>query len=252
MPEPAGPDDRRAPARQPGRFCTTEPFPRADLPDLTVDQMREVDRIMIDDLGIGLLQMMENAGRNLADLAIRRYAPATTTVLTGPGGNGGGGLVAARHLRNRGVAVHVVLAAADRMSDVPAHQLRILEHMDVPVVDSPPSADLVIDALLGYSLRGDPRGRAAGLIDWANGQPAAVLALDTPSGLELTTGRIGSPCVTADATLTLALPKAGLRRAPQVVGRLFAADITVPPSVYERLGVAVTAPFAADAIVRVA
>lgn len=230
----------------------TDAFPTAALPDLTVDQMREVDRIMIDVLDIGLLQMMENAGRSLADLAIDRYAPTSCVVLAGPGGNGGGGLVAARHLHNRGVRVQVVLAAADRMDGVPAHQLDILERMSVPVVDPPPGADLVVDALIGYSLSGDPRGRVAELIDWANTASAAVLALDTPSGLELTSGRVGSPCIVADATLTLALPKVGLRGAPEVVGDLFAADISVPPAVYEHLGVPVELPFAAGPIVRVA
>jgi NAD(P)H-hydrate epimerase len=60
--------------------------------------MRQVDRAMVQDLHIELLQMMENAGRNLADVAITRIASVSVTVLAGPGGNGGGGLVAARHL----------------------------------------------------------------------------------------------------------------------------------------------------------
>ena len=70
---------------------------------LTATQMLEVDRIMIEDLEIELIQMMENAGRNLAQLILDRYNPDTVTVLAGSGGNGGGGLVAARHLANRGV-----------------------------------------------------------------------------------------------------------------------------------------------------
>lgn len=230
----------------------TDAFATAALPDLTVDQMREVDRIVIDVLDIGLLQMMENAGRGLADLAISRHAPTSCVVLAGLGGNGGGGLVAARHLHNRGVRMEVVFSAADRMDGVPAHQLDILERMSVPVVDPPPVADIVLDLLIGYSLSGDPRGRVAELIDWTNTASAAVLALDTPSGLALTSGRVRRPCMVADATLTLALPKVGLRRAPEVVGALFAADISVPPVVYERLGVPVDAPFAAGPIVRVA
>ncbi len=78
------------------------PYPVAELPAITAEQMREVDRVMVDELDIQLLQMMENAGRNLADLAITRYHSSTCTILVGPGGNGGGGLVAARHLHNRG------------------------------------------------------------------------------------------------------------------------------------------------------
>src|SRR6516165_2572501 len=88
-------------------WCRTRTMPDLlapeDLPALTADQMRAVDRAMIEDLHIDLVQMMENAGRNLAELAIRLFSPTTCVVLAGPGGNGGGGLAAARHLTNRGV-----------------------------------------------------------------------------------------------------------------------------------------------------
>jgi len=63
------------------------------LPALTTEQMREVDRVMVEDLHIELVQMMENAGRGLAELAIDRFSPGSVTVLAGPGGNGGGGPV---------------------------------------------------------------------------------------------------------------------------------------------------------------
>lgn len=220
-------------------------FPEADLPDLTAEQMREVDRIMVEELHVTLVQMMENAGRHLAELAVRRYRPATCTVLAGPGGNGGGGLVAARHLANRGVDVEVVLSAARAMSEVPADQLEILRRMGVPVATEPRRSAVVLDAVLGYSINGDPHGRAAELIRWANACATPTLALDSPSGLDPTTGRLGTPCVAADATLTLALPKRGVRDAPEAVGALFAADIAVPPSVYGRLGIEVR-PFFAD------
>ena len=81
---------------------------RTAVPALTTEQMRAVDRAMVDDLHIELIQMMENAGRNLAELAISRFSPSSVTVLSGPGGNGGGGLVAARHLANRGCRVQVM------------------------------------------------------------------------------------------------------------------------------------------------
>lgn len=224
---------------------------RVTLPALTADQMREVDRIMVEELGIELLQMMENAGRHLAELALRRFRPRRVTVLAGPGGNGGGGLAAARHLANRGASVEVVLSRpAERMAAVPVHQLEIVRRMGLPVVDEPGRPDLVIDALLGYSLRGDPRGRAAELIAWANRQEAPILALDTPSGLDVTTGRPGQACVGAAATLTLALPKTGLLNAPQV-GELYLADISVPRLVYERLGLDVPVLFRRSTIRRV-
>jgi NAD(P)H-hydrate epimerase len=206
------------------------------LPALTAAQMAEVDRIMIEDLDIQLHQMMENAGRNLADLTMRRFDPRTVIVLAGSGGNGGGGITAARHLANRGVEVVVVLGQ-DRaaMGEVPGHQLDIVERLGVRISDEPEDGAVVIDALIGYSLKGEPRGRIADLIRWALSQSAPVLALDTPSGLDVTSGRAADPCIAAAATMTLAMPKVGLLAAPQV-GELYLADISVPPFVYEQMG----------------
>lgn len=206
------------------------------LPAVTASQMAEVDRIMIEDLDIRLLQMMENAGRNLAALAIHRFEPQRVIVLAGPGGNGGGGITAARHLANRGVEVAVVLGQERAaMGEVPGHQLDIVERLGVRISDEPEDGEVVIDALIGYSLRGEPRGHIADLIRWALSQLAPVLALDTPSGLDVTSGRAADPCIAAAATMTLAMPKTGLLTAPQV-GELYLADISVPPLVYEQMG----------------
>ena len=224
----------------------------SSVPTVTADQMREVDRIMVEELHIELVQMMENTGRNLAELAIRLFEPVTATVLAGPGGNAGGGLAAARHLSNRGVSVRVVLSRpAAEMAPVPAHQLRILDRMGVPAAGEAEPADVIVDALIGYSLRDDHARPAAALIEWANTQPAPVLALDTPSGLDATTGEPRSPRIRATATLTLALPKTGVVKAPQWVGRLFVADISVPPSVYRRMGIDAPSVFREDAIVEI-
>jgi NAD(P)H-hydrate epimerase len=225
---------------------------RERLPAVSADQMREVDRAMIEDVHIDLVQMMENAGRSLADLALGLFGRSSVAVLAGAGGNGGGGLVAARHLANRGVAVWVTVSGSEEhLAPVTRHQLDILQRIDVRIVADPPAADLVLDALIGYSLRGDPAGRAAELIRWANQQSAPMLSLDTPSGLNVTTGMAGHPCVRATATMTLALPKIGLLGASERVGRLYLADISVPPVVYERMGLHVGNPFAEGAIVEV-
>jgi NAD(P)H-hydrate epimerase len=221
-----------------------------DVPAVTAEQMRAVDRAMVEDFHIDLVQMMENAGRNFADLALRLFGPSSVTVLAGPGGNGGGGLVAARHLTNRGAAVSVTLARGeDELTPVTSRQLDILNRMGVPIEADPRASGLVLDALIGYSLRGAPSGQAAELIRWASRQPSPVLSLDTPSGLDVTTGMAGHPCVNATATLTLALPKTGLLAAPRHVGRLYLADISVPRAVYERLGLHMGNVFAESAIV---
>jgi NAD(P)H-hydrate epimerase len=222
------------------------------VPALTEQQMREVDRIMVEDLGIELVQMMENAGRNLAQLALRRFNPASVIVMAGPGGNGGGGLAAARHLANRGIAVHVALSRpAEEFAGAPAHQLAILQRMRIPLMEGATTdVDLILDALIGYSLQGNPRGRTRDLIDWTNGSGSPVLSLDTPSGLDVTTGEAADPCVAATATMTLAMAKVGLLGAPQV-GELWLADISVPPAVYRAFGMEVGNLFSEDTLVRV-
>lgn len=230
------------------------------IPAITTDQMREVDRAMIEDFGIELIQMMENAGRALALLAREHLggSPAgrTVLVLAGRGNNGGGGLVAARRLAIWGAGVFVILTdAPDRFDGVPAHQLSILQAMQIPLyvapVDTPPPADIILDALIGYGLRGAPREPAATLIHQANAGGVPIIALDTPSGLDTTTGQVFEPAIHAHATLTLALPKIGLLTevAQTVVGQLFLADISVPRLLYQRMGLDVGSLFAeADVI----
>ena len=214
-------------------------------PYVTASQMAEVDRAMVEDYGISLTQMMENAGRNLAHLARDRFFEgdprgSQVVVLVGTGGNGGGALVAARRLHNWGADVKVHLAA-DRaaLSSVTRDQLGILDAMRVcpggpEELPDTPDVDLVIDGVIGYSLTGAPRGGVARLVRWANQQDAPILSLDVPSGMDPTTGETFEPAIRATATMTLALPKTGLaaEAAQDAVGELYLADIGVPPSLY--------------------
>jgi NAD(P)H-hydrate epimerase len=111
-----------------------------------------------------------------------------------------------------------------------------------------------VDGVIGYSLKGSPEGPAADLIHWANGQDAPVLSLDVPSGVDAETGVALDPAIRASATLTLALPKEGLRApdAERYVGELYLADIGVPPSLYSRppLGLSVGPIFAESDLLR--
>ncbi|MEX2210355.1 MAG: NAD(P)H-hydrate epimerase [Gaiellaceae bacterium] len=218
--------------------------PGAALPWLELEQMRELDRIAVEEHGLTLERMMENAGRSLAELARRllggRVAGRSIAVLAGRGGNGGGGLVAARHLTNAGADVAVVLARTEGLAPVTRDQLQILRSMGVAPGDPPAHADLVVDALLGYSQAGPPREDVARLIEWTHGR--RVVSLDLPSGI------LHEPHVTAEATLTLAAPK---RILLDVAGMLYLADVSIPAAAYERLGVAWPPPFATSAIVRI-
>lgn len=162
--------------------------------------------------------------------------------------------MAARHLAVAGAKIDVWLGApSEQLARVPAAQFAILREMGVPTAFGAEFAgepELVLDALLGYSQSGAPRGGAARLIAWTSGR--RVLALDVPSGLELSTGRLHEPHVRAEATLTLALPKEGLRgQGSGAVGDLFVGDISIPPAVYRKLRVPYASPFGRGPVVRV-
>ena len=215
---------------------------------LTTEQMIEVDRLMTDVLKIELMQMMENAGRNLARLSIKRFLhdprSKKVVVMAGTGGNGGGAMVAARRLHQWGADVSVLTTKPDdKYSGVPGHQLAILRQLDVDVnysslLDDSTLPDLILDGVIGYSLNGDPRGRSADLISWANSSASPILALDVPSGLDSTSGKPRSPAIVAAASMTLAMPKAGFNstQAKSIMGELFVADIGVPDWVYCKIG----------------
>lgn len=129
----------------------------------------------------------------------------------------------------------VVVTEPGRLGGVPAQQLEVFGHSGGAVLDAPPDAcDLIIDALVGYSFRGAPRGRVLELIEWANGHRAPVLSLDIPSGVDSTTGQAPGEAIAAMTTMTLALPKYGLCN--ELAGDIVLADIGIPREVYVRLG----------------
>ena len=131
------------------------------------------------------------------------------------------------------------------MTEVPLKQLRILKKMGVSIQNGEElvtlkKADLIIDGLIGYSIKGNPRGMTKSMIDWTNRQTdTPILSLDTPSGINLTTGTIHEPTIRANATLTLALPKKGLFKNEVLLfrGDLYLADISVPPKFYAASGI---------------
>jgi len=214
---------------------------------IDTSQMIEVDRLMIEDYHIELIQMMENAGRCLAILTREKVfngdvGGKNIVVLAGTGGNGGGALVAARRLAGWGAKVTIVVTAEEsKFTAIPLHQYTILKRMGLPVLQSNKLSQLntpeaILDGIIGYSLRGNPYGAAAEMITWANEQDAPVISLDTPSGLDLTTGTLFEPSMNATATLTLAMPKVGLFEygAKKIVGDLYLGDIGVPKELYQK------------------
>lgn len=224
------------------------------IPTISREQMAKIDSLAVNHFGLETIQMMENAGRETAALArtvLGGVRGKTIVILAGKGNNGGDGLVAARFLHNRGAQVHVVMAAhPDELSQLVREQLGMLRAMYVSIIHPVDylkverllqTAHLIVDALLGYNIEGDPRGNVRQLIEWATGSKNRILSIDLPSGLDPDTGRPGTPCIRAAWTLGLTLPKKGcvVKQAKDYVGTLYVADMGVPKEIYELMDLAV-------------
>lgn len=249
------------------------PAASAQPPVVTRETMAAIDRIATDAFSLSVPQMMENAGRSMATLAFltldgpRRGASRVghVVVLAGTGNNAGGALAAARHLAAWGVDVDVVLARPVLcLRPAPCQQLELAVAAGVrvavaehdrsyrQVTELIRASDVVIDALIGYTLLGAPDRPYHALIDIAGTGEGAILSLDLPSGTDATTGARPGGAIMADATLTLALPKSGLLREPArtLAGRVYLADLGIPRDVFAAAGIEVPVLFGRGPIVR--
>jgi len=220
---------------------------------LTADEMRNLDRQSIEEFGVPGLVLMENAGRGATDFFCTTFAslfPGPVLVLAGKGNNGGDGYVIARHLTNRGWQVStVVLADRESISGDAAVNLQVLLHSGAAVEFAPDEETLqsvlaahneqrlIIDAIFGNGLNSEVRGHYAAAIDWINASSAAVAAVDMPSGIEATSGRVLGRCVKADCSATFALAKVGQMLYPAAAygGALQVVDIGMPGHLLKEL-----------------
>jgi ADP-dependent NAD(P)H-hydrate dehydratase / NAD(P)H-hydrate epimerase len=184
------------------------------LPSSTIAELFEplynADEMRAAESGHDVGELMERAGRGLAEfIRDRCESEDAITIVCGPGNNGGDGKVAARLLREDGRKVRVV-------DSKPEDELKDLG-----------SPGVVVDALFGTGFRGEPRPGAARLIEQINGSGADVVAVDVPSGVDASTGEVAGVAVAAAATLTFHREKVGLRVTPGAfnVGELEVVDI---------------------------
>jgi NAD(P)H-hydrate epimerase len=220
---------------------------------MTREQMREYDRLAIEEVGIPGPVLMENAGRGAADLAVELLGERRRlAVLAGPGNNGGDGFVIARHLLDAGYAVNTYLAVPrDKVKGDALLNLKLLEAMAPAIVevDTPDkAADLevrlkhdgfVVDALLGTGVSRNVEGHLAQLIETVNRSGVPVMAVDIPSGLDADSGHPWGVAVRAEATATFGHLKRGLVLFPgaELAGRVRAVPIGVPGFVSGKAGV---------------
>jgi len=201
----------------------------------TAKQVAELDRYTVEDLGVDLKQLMEVAGMRSAEAAVKLFGNAKNiAVLAGPGGNGGDALVCAKWLKLWGLNPTVYLShEEEKLKPVTLDQLNVWKAFGGKtegVQPFPEGVDGIIDGLLGYSLEGDPRGKSAELITWANESGAHILALDIPSGLDATTGEVRDPCIRATHTVVYGVMKKGLtvESASAYAGEIELVDIGFP------------------------
>jgi NAD(P)H-hydrate epimerase len=230
--------------------------------------MREIQRTAQEDYGVDILQITENAGRAAARLALEmlggRGRGQVVVILAGGGNKGAAGLVAARMLSNWGINAEPILADVQSESSVAVRrELQVLqvsgivepsdlETSEITLEDQLNRADLIIDALVGYGLAGPPVGISAAATDLAVNSRRPILALDVPTGVNSASGEISVPAIRACTTLMLDLPKRGALElgARQNVGEMYLADLGIPVSVHERLGIATAGLYNEGPIIR--
>lgn len=207
----------------------------------TTDQVRELDRLAIEEAGIGGYPLMCRAGE-AAFRRLRFFWPGSgrLTVLTGPGNNGGDGFVIARLAREAGFEVTVVAAVPGEKLAGNAARARedwLAAGGEEQYFDGSLPADTgyIVDALLGTGLSRPPEGRIGEMVDLANGHAAPVFAVDCPTGLDTDAGQIPGRAIRAAHTATFIGRKQGLYtgRARDVTGRIHFERLGVPDAVYQ-------------------
>jgi hydroxyethylthiazole kinase-like uncharacterized protein yjeF len=209
---------------------------------ITSREMRALE-VNAEYFGISLLQLMENAGRNVAAEIISRFSrDQKVAIFCGLGGNGGDGFVVARHLLAHGFRVSVLLignsrdvrheAAIQNWRGLQSLRESILIHeindsSAIPKV----AADVVVDALLGTGTKGKLRPPIIQIVDYINSLSVFRIAVDVPTGIDSDTGDVLGTAVKANITVTFHKPKIGLHYAKKYVGELIVKDIGLPDEI---------------------
>jgi len=221
---------------------------------VTAEQMRQVDRETIENYGIPGPELMENAGRGIADdiisHVIGRIEGAKVVTFCGKGNNGGDGYVVSRYLFQAGAEITIYFIGPieklspdarlnyDRARELGLNMIEISSVADLPETLE---ADYIVDAIFGTGFAGAPRGITAEIIEYINKQAKVVIAVDTPSGLNADTGQHEGVVVRADYTYPLALPKFGLFVSPgrELAGEVKVVLIGVPDEVIDKFDLTV-------------
>jgi NAD(P)H-hydrate epimerase len=216
---------------------------------LSRQEVRELDRRAIEELGVPGVVLMENAGRGAAEVLVRLGCQGPVVICCGKGNNGGDGFVIARYLDNRNIPVHVLLfARPEDLTGDAAVNYQIISRSGLPVevyageawdekalqLDLA-KAEWILDALFGTGLTGPVRKPLDRVISAINAGQAHVLAVDIPSGLDCDTGQPLGPTVRAEHTVTFVAEKKGFAQpsAKEWIGQVHVVDIGAPRRLLE-------------------
>lgn len=219
---------------------------------VTAEEMREMDRLTIQEYKVPSLVLMERAGEGVTRALIKSFGRAAkrgVLVVAGKGNNGGDGLVVARHLKAKKVPCEVVLLADPKeLSRDAAENLRVYLKRRGKVYEAPggslsPLRDrlkgkgLLVDAILGTGLKEEVRGVYAQAITMMNGSGLPIVSVDVPSGLDSDRGRPLGATIKAAMTVALGFPKLGevIHPGLSYVGELMVAGIGIQPKAVERV-----------------
>ena len=195
---------------------------------VSVKEMKELDRRTIEEIGIPSLDLMENAGRHVAEEVC---AGKKVAIFCGTGNNGGDGFVAARYLAESGVEtrVYIVGKKARIRGDVRFNLERMgFEAKEIDRVIEL-DADLIIDAIFGIGLKGELKEPARSIVRNLNKRGIPIVSVDVPSGLDADTGEVLGEAIRATKTVTMQFAKNGfyINKGPEYVGEVVVVDIGI-------------------------
>lgn len=187
---------------------------------ISADEARRLDKIAVEKFSIPSIILMENAGKNTAEIILKKLAkrhPLQVAIFCGGGNNGGDGFVIARHLFNNDVKVKVFTAQKiSKYTGDALINLNIIQKIKIPIVDIStqkikiPKVDLIVDALLGTGTKGKIREPYKKIIQKINSAKIPVLSVDIPSGIDADTGKKQGVAVKSNLTVTMVAIKKGL------------------------------------------
>ena len=216
---------------------------------LSREQVRQVDRIAIEEFGMCGLVLMENAARGVVDALVQQYPKSPVTILCGKGNNAGDGYAIARHLDNRQWPVRIVqLLQSDELTGDALSNWKIAQAAKLPthhlvnctaddlrqwLQQNIPSDSIVLDCMLGTGAVGEPRFPFDVVVEAVNGMPLHRVAVDIPTGLDCDSCQPAKNCFQAELTCTFVAVKPGFQKAEALryLGTVEVVDIGIPRSI---------------------